>query len=244
MGYKIIGIDFSLNSAAFCSLTNEETYLGSLYKSSDSLEKLMNKKDRSIKDLSGIKNLDLNIIEKPQIKGEYHEIERQKIEAFIRNADMFFAMMKPYLDITSYVFMEGISFGSTGNSLIDISMATALLRERIMSIVPAENFYVFSPSSIKKFALKGNAKKNELYETILLKRDKRIEQIQGILQENKHQWIKGSKDVVAPCNDLIDSIWISLFGENFLQQKYELEKQGGSKGIPEVVPKIQKKKGL
>ena len=119
--------------------------------------------------------------------------------------------------------MEGISFGSTGNSLIDISMATALLRERIMSIVPAKNFYVFSPSSIKKFALKGNAKKNELYETILLKSDIRIKNFQGVLRENKDQWIKGSKDVVAPCNDLIDSIWISLFGEDFLQKKEKLE---------------------
>ena len=67
--------------------------------------------------------------------------------------------------------------------------------------------------------MKGNAKKNELYETILLKSDKRLEKIQKVLNENKDQWIKGSKDVVAPCNDLIDSIWISLFGEDFLTEK-------------------------
>ena len=168
--------------------------------------------------------MDLNIIDKTQIKGEYHEIERKKIEEFIERSDLFFNMMKPYLNSESYVFMEGISFGSSGNSLIDISMATALLRERIMGVVPNSQFYVFSPSSIKKFALKGNAKKNELYETLLLKDDKRIEEIQNLLRANKHQWIKGSKDVVAPCNDLIDSIWISLFGENFLQNKEKVLK--------------------
>jgi hypothetical protein len=218
-GYNVLGIDFSLNSAAFCSLSSTESFLGSLYRSSDSLEKLMNKKDKSIKELAGFKNLNLNIIDKTQIKGEYHEIERKKIEEFISRADTFFDMMSPYLNSEPYVFMEGISFGSSGNSLIDISMATALLRERIMSVIPNSQFYVFSPSSIKKYALKGNAKKNELYETILLKSDKRIEQIQNILRENKDQWIKGSKDVVAPCNDLIDAIWISLFGENFLKDK-------------------------
>jgi len=222
---NVIGIDFSLNSAAFCSLSSSDIYLGSLYRSSDSLEKLMNRKDRSIKDLGGFKNLDLNIIEKTQPSGEYHEVERTKIESFIERADTFFGMMKPYLSKGSYVFMEGISFGSTGNSLIDISMATALLRERIMDIVPAKNFYVFSPSSIKKFALKGNAKKNELYETILLRNDIRLKNFQGILSENKSMWIKGSKDVVAPCNDLIDSIWISLFGEDFLQKLEKNEKK-------------------
>ena len=218
-----MGIDFSLNSAAFCVLDGDQSYLGSLYRSSDSIKKLMDKKDKSIKDLSNFKNLDLNIIEKIQISGEYHEIERKKIETFLERANIFFGMMMKHLDKNSYVFMEGISFGSTGNSLIDISMATALLRERIMTIIPNENFYVFSPSSIKKYALKGNAKKNELYETLLLKDDKRIEQIQGILRENQPNWIKGSKDVVAPCNDLIDSIWISLFGENFLQNKEKKE---------------------
>ena len=223
MDNNIMGIDFSLNSAAFCVLDKNESYLGSLYRSSDSVEKLLRRKDGSIKILSEFKGLDLQIIEKSQSKGEYHEIERSKIESFIEKADLFFNMMRPHLNKTSYVFMEGISFGSTGNSLIDISMATALLRERIMSIVPAKNFYVFSPSSIKKFALKGNAKKNELYETILLKSDIRIKNFQGVLRENKDQWIKGSKDVVAPCNDLIDSIWISLFGEDFLQKKEKLE---------------------
>jgi hypothetical protein len=225
MTNKIIGIDYSLNSAAFCALGEGGINLGSLYRSTDSLEKLMNKKDKSIKELDGFKSLNLNIIEKETVSGEYHEVERQKIEGFIKRADTFFEMMKPHMTSDSYVFMEGISFGSTGNSLIDISMATALLRERIMSIIPSSNFYVFSPSSIKKFAVKGNAKKNELYETILLRNDIRLEEFQKILSENKSQWIKGSKDVVAPCNDLIDSIWISLFGENFLENPKKIVKK-------------------
>lgn len=217
MDKSIVGIDFSLNSAAFCALYPDGIKLGSLYRSSDTIDKLIKKKDGSISELLNFADLHLNIINKSQITGEYHEIERTKIESFIEKTDIFWNMMKPHLTKDSYVFMEGISFGSTGNSLIDISMATALLRERIMSVVPAKNFYVFSPSSIKKFALKGNAKKNELYETILLRNDIRIKKFQEILVANKDQWIKGSKDVVAPCNDLIDSIWISLFGENFLE---------------------------
>lgn len=219
MENNIIGIDFSLNSAAFCALKESSSHLGSLYRSDDSQEKLFKKKDGSILYLSQLDSLNLNIIGKEQFTGEYHEVERKKIDSFIQRADQFFSMMVPYIDKNTFVFMEGISFGSTGNSLIDISMATALLRERILSVIPKEQFYVFSPSSIKKFALKGNAKKNELYETLLTKEDKRIKDFQKILEDNKSSWIKGSKDVVAPCNDLVDSVWIALFGENFLQNK-------------------------
>ena len=222
--YKVIGIDFSLNSAAFCSLTSDQFNLGSLYRSSDSIDKLMNKKDLSIKDLDRFKNLNLKIIPKNKITGEYHEIERKKIDDFIYKANLFFDMLKVHLDENTYVFMEGISFGSTGNSLIDISMCTALLRERIMGIIPSDRFYVFSPSSIKKFALKGNAKKNELYETLIIKEDIRMRDLQKVLLENKHLWIKGSKEVVSPCNDLIDGIWIALFGENFIKKVKEKDK--------------------
>lgn len=215
--YKIIGVDFSLNSAAFCFLSPDSLNLGSLYRSNDSQEKLFKKKDGSILYLSQLDSLNLNIIGKEQISGEYHEVERKKMDSFIHRVDEFFGMMGPHIDRSTFVFMEGISFGSSGNSLIDISMATSLLRERILSVIPKEQFYVFSPSSIKKFALKGNAKKNELYETLLTKEDKRIKDFQKILGDNKGSWIKGSKEVVAPCNDLVDAVWISLFGENFLQ---------------------------
>ncbi len=217
MKNNIIGIDFSLNSAAFCALRENDSKLGSLYRSNESPDKLLKKKDGSILYLSEFEHLRLDIIEKEQFTGEYHEVERKKIDSFIVRVDHFFSMMRPYVNKETRIFMEGISFGSSGNSLIDISMATALLRERILGLIPKEQFYVFSPSSIKKFALKGNAKKNELYETLLTRDDKRIKDFQKILEDNKSSWIKGSKEVVAPCNDLVDAVWISLFGENFLQ---------------------------
>ena len=140
------------------------------------------------------------------------------MDNFIGRADEFFEMLTPYLTPSTRVFMEGLAYSSSGNSLIDISMLTILLRERLMRVIPSSQFYVFSPASIKKFAISGNAKKKLLFETLLLKEDKRIEQFQMLLKENQSRWIKLSGDVVAPCNDLIDSIWIALFGETFLKK--------------------------
>lgn len=209
----------SLNSSAFSVLEGDNNFLGSLYKTKDNEKKLLSRKDRSVIELYELDYVNLKFLENHKFEGEYHQIERDKIVSFIERADIFFEMLKPHLREGSFVFMEGISFGSKGNSLIDICMLTSLLRERIISVIDPKNFYVFSPSSIKKFAGKGNFKKHELYESILLKEDSRIEKIKEVLNRNKHQWIKGSKDVVSPCNDLIDAIWISLFGEDFLQSK-------------------------
>jgi len=120
------------------------------------------------------------------------------------------------------VFMEGISFGSSGNSLIDISMCTALVRERIVELVGYSNLNIYSPTAIKKFAFKGNAKKDELYNALLDKYsdDQILSPLVEPLKQNRDIWIKKSKEVETPCSDLIDATWISLFGKSLLGETF------------------------
>ena len=116
--------------------------------------------------------------------------------------------------------MEGLSFGSSGNSLIDISMTTALVRSAIIKKIDPNNFFVLSPTTIKKYALKGNSKKDELYNTLIEKRieDNRLKPFLGVLKEYKDSWIKGSNKVEGPCSDLVDATWISLFVEENIEK--------------------------
>ena len=119
--------------------------------------------------------------------------------------------------------MEGLSFSSNGNALIDISMATALLRERIRNRIGTQNFHVFSPTSIKKFALKGNSKKDELYEA-LCSRDlegTNLDDFCRILSDNKSEWITGAKQVNKPIDDLVDATWILLYLRKEILEKNE-----------------------
>ena len=92
-------------------------------------------------------------------------------------------------------------------------MATALLRERICKYIGSENFYVFSPTSIKKFALKGNSKKDELYEHLSNRENDgtNLDIFCRILRDNKSEWITGSKQVNKPIDDLVDATWILLY---------------------------------
>ena len=164
--------------------------------------------------------VEISLIKKEKFDGAYHEKERQKIINAVYFAKLVEELLDPHMNEDTLVGMEGLSFGSSGNSLIDISMTTALIRAYIIRKINPDNFYVFSPTTIKKFAVKGNAKKDELYRELINKgkEDKRLEEFTGILQENIDLWCRGPKKVSDPCSDLVDATWISLFLEENLEK--------------------------
>lgn len=181
----------------------------------------MLKKDGSpFKILNDNPNVSINLVSKKEFTGEYHEKERQKIINAVYFSDLALSLLDPYLDENSIVGMEGLSFGSSGNSLIDISMTTALVRAGIIKKINPENFYVISPTTLKKFAVKGNAKKDELYNKIIEDKisDDRLNPFLNVLKEYKDTWVKGVGKVENPCSDLIDATWITLFIEENLEK--------------------------
>lgn len=167
--------------------------------------------------------ISINILPKKEFDGEYHEKEREKILNAIYFSDKLLELIDPYLHDGTSVGMEGLSFGSTGNSLIDISMTTALLRAAIVKKINPMDFFVISPTTLKKFAVKGNAKKDELYSALLEKKknDLRLKPLLDILDKNKTSWVKGSGKVENPCSDIIDATWLSLFVEEKFRETFE-----------------------
>jgi hypothetical protein len=217
---RIIGIDFSLNSPGFCILESDSCKWISLHRTKNIIDKMLKKEGSPFKILNDNSSVDINIIEKKEFKGEYHIIERDKIVNAVYFSEVVMDLLNPYLDGTTIVGMEGLSFGSSGNSLIDISMTTALVRSSIIKKIDPNNFFVLSPTTIKKYALKGNSKKDELYNTLIEKRieDNRLKPFLNVLKEYRDSWIKGSNKVEGPCSDLVDATWISLFVEENLEK--------------------------
>jgi len=212
---KIIGIDFSLNSPGFAILTQYNCKWISLHRTTNNIPKMLEKDGSPFKVFNGISEFSINIVEKKEFKGEYHEKEREKILNAIYFSEKVLELLEPYLDGGTSVAMEGLSFGSSGNSLIDISMTTALVRAGVVKKIDPNNFFVISPTTLKKFAVKGNAKKDELYHTILEKKrfDVRLKPLMDVLEKNKGTWIKGVGKVENPCSDIIDATWLALFIE-------------------------------
>ena len=216
----IIGIDFSLNGPGFCILGPTECKWISLHRTKNIIDNMFKKDGSPFKILNDNSNIDLNIIEKKQFKGEYHVVERDKIINAVYFAEKTMELLDPYLNSDTIVGMEGLSFGSSGNSLIDISMTTALVRSAIIKKIDPNNFFVISPTTVKKFALKGNSKKDELYNELIDKRsgDNRMTPFVSVLGEYKDSWIKGPNKVESPCSDLVDATWIALLVEDNLEK--------------------------
>ena len=215
---NIIGIDFSLNSPGICVLKGGSMKWISIHRTKNSIPRMLKKPGTAFTVLSKMDGFKLNLIERESHEGEYHEKERSKIVSGVYFADLVFKEIEPYIDENTKIGMEGISFGSSGNSLIDISMVTALLRERLIGIISPQNLFVVAPTTVKKFAIKGNAKKDELYEAIIQKgkEDMRINKLSSILEKNKEFWVKKSGKVEDPCSDIIDATWICLYVEDYL----------------------------
>ena len=210
----LVGIDFSLNSPAFCVLKGNGFVWGSLTRSERTRESFMKGVRKPYAVLSNNSEFNFIFLDKKKMPDDYTEKERIKIDYFQELVDSFWSsVLEMCGDDEIVVAMEGLSFASNGNTLIDISMATALLRKKIVDYTGSSNFYVFSPTSVKKFALKGNAKKNELYEALinLESTGTNLDKFTKILEENREEWITGGGNVNKPLDDMIDATFICLY---------------------------------
>jgi hypothetical protein len=224
---NLVGIDFSLNSPAFCCFKNNRYIWGSVSRSDRTLESLLKNKKKPYYILDSNDSFIIKILEKQEFTTEYSAREREKMGYFLEIVEVLWnSILEIMGDEPFHVAMEGLSFSSNGNSLVDISMATALLRERIIDRIGSENFYVFSPTTLKKFAVKGNAKKDELYHALynLSEDETNLNVFCKILEENKNEWITGAKAINKPIDDVVDSTWVNLYLKEELRGNNEIIK--------------------
>jgi hypothetical protein len=210
----IIGIDLSLNSTGICILRGNSINLVSVFKTDNNIEKIFSRNDHFTL-LGECSELKMILKNKELDKSkEYHIREREKISNFVALAgeikDAILGSICAGDDV--YIGMEGISFGSPGNSLIDISMLTGILRSEILKILGNDSgrFFVFSPTAIKKFAGKGNFKKIEMYDSLCAQTEVGSDFI-TLIKEKKEMMVTKSGTVKKPTEDIIDSIWVARF---------------------------------
>ena len=215
-----IGIDFSLTSPAFCVFKDGNYFWGSLTRSDRTSDSLKKSKDKPYAILDGDHSIDLFFLTKKEMPEEYTARERVKIDYFQDIVDVFWHHVEPFVDGEVKIAMEGLSFASNGNALIDISMATALIRKKIVDKIGSQNFYVFPPTAIKKFAGKGNFKKDEMYHALVERSAEAggdFSHFTDIISNHASSWITKSKQVNKPIDDLVDASWICLFLQETLK---------------------------
>jgi len=112
--------------------------------------------------------------------------------------------------------LKVIAYGAQGNALVDIALATGMVRKAILDNLldgDSRRLYIFSPSELKNaIGAKGNANKYEIYQQFKL--DPKIETVK---QSDLYQLINKYEDLVlkgqeikSPFSDMIDSYLAAL----------------------------------
>lgn len=205
-----VGIDFSINSPAVCVFdTHAETY---------KFYSFVNDGGRSIK-----KPL-------PPGMGLYNELPGVTIERFtrsknlknyeddqfqkIQDAEALACMVGSIFDFENKSVcygLEGFSYGSKGNSFIDLIMFNSVLRYAIYkNLKEGDEFKVMSPSYIKKNAGKGNANKNEMFDFFLKLQEPSVQRnaFWNFCSTQSPSLIDKNDKLLKPVDDLVDSYFI------------------------------------
>lgn len=143
---------------------------------------------------------------------QYHITERIKLENYLEAVDLLISEIKKEIspDEKIIVCLEGISFGSSGNSLVDISQATGILKRDIVKELlngDLSKFFIFSPSELKNaLGCKGNASKNDIlakFKTQPIIEETRNSDLFKLI--NKENWIIEKDKILSPIIDMVDA---------------------------------------
>lgn len=142
----------------------------------------------------------------------YHITERIKLANYLEVVDLVISEVEREVaqDQEIICCLEGISFGSSGNSLVDISQATGILKQQITTRLLSsqlDRFFIFSPSELKNaIGCKGNANKHDILAKF--KSDPLIEAVkQSDLYKLLHHepWVVEGDKILSPIIDMVDS---------------------------------------
>lgn len=142
---------------------------------------------------------------------EYHITERVKLINYKELVNKLVdEILREVGDDEVIIAIEGMSFGSKGNSLVDIAQSTGILRHELLTRVLKDNadrLFIFSPSELKNaIGCKGNANKMDIFNQF--KTDPQIEALKdSSLYKAVHaeNWIVNGDKVVSPLIDMIDA---------------------------------------
>jgi hypothetical protein len=206
-----IGIDFSLNSPAVCVKKHDGTYrfisffnFGDRDWESKKIPKAF-EIHRDLSDTDAIIAIPYN---RKVGSKDFFENQREKLIDGKNIADTIVNYLIPMYGTSSVkIALEGFSYGSTGNSFIDIVQYNTFLRSLILDAYSAKNIYIVQPSHVKKSAGKGNANKHFMAKSF---QDNVLNDDQ--LKKTKlWNWCKDkdfSEKIPKPIDDMIDSYFI------------------------------------
>ena len=208
---NFIAVDFSLNSPGICVYNDKSkryhfiAYLkpGTGTKKEQKLQEEMS----MLKDVTLIYQPDFIVADE-----EFSSSELSKIKRYDRMADdiINLILQESFKGDSFMVAFEGTSYGSKmgTNNMIDMAAGAAILKLKLLKTLQPENLLTIAPTTIKKFAGKGNMNKSQLFDAFIINT---IED-QNLAKSPFYNWILenefGNK-IPKPIDDLVDAFYLA-----------------------------------
>jgi hypothetical protein len=205
-----VGIDFSLNSPGICikDRDGEYTFVSFYNDNGRDPTKPTLKAFQTHKTLVNENALIINTYNRNVNSKDFLTREREKIIDATQIANQIVNFINNlYPQESVKISLEGFSYGSKGNSFIDIVQYNSFLRNLLAKVYGADSIYVFQPSHVKKIAGKGNANKHYMVKSFqdnILNDDK-------LKQSKLWKWCKDkdfSEKIPKPIDDLVDGYFL------------------------------------
>ena len=205
-----LAVDFSLNSPGVC-LYNDKSkkyhFIAYMKPGTGT------KKDQKLQEEMGLLK-DVTLVSQPDFskEEEFSSVELAKIKRYDRMADdiINLVLQDSFEGDGFTIAFEGTSYGSKmgTNNMIDMAAGAAILKLKLLKTLMPEDLMTVAPTTIKKFAGKGNMNKSQLFEVFFNN---------GIGDENLekspfYEWIKSQdfgKKIPKPIDDLVDAFFLA-----------------------------------
>ncbi len=207
------GIDFSLNSPGTCTQDHKGKYTFITFFNYGN--RIWDEEGRKIpKSFSVHKELMDNktILGFPyyrQVKDKDFLLrEREKLTDGQNIADLISNILITLYGTDEHkIALEGFSYGSKGNSFIDIVQYNTFLRNEIVNAWGVENISIYQPSHVKKLAGKGNANKHYMVKAF----QDDVFNDKDLRKTKLWKWTQGkdfTEKIPKPIDDLVDAYFI------------------------------------
>jgi hypothetical protein len=201
----IVGIDMSKNSPGVCIREDEKLTFLSFIRGEEN--------KRNSAHYTSLKERGIKIVNNPRSTKirEYSELESWKIEDATLLAETIIANLPDDVDM---VGIEGFSYGSKGNSGLDIAGYAYCIRRELYKKYGSSKFCVFSPGNVKKTAGKGNAGKDEIMQFFLACEDETLRS--NLFWKGLYE---GELTKEKPVDDLVDAYYVQECTKKYFKDK-------------------------
>lgn len=207
-----LAVDFSLNSPGICIYNDKSKNYHFI---SYIKPKTGTKAEQRLQEEISLFN-DVTLVDQPDFtnKESFSSAELLKIKRYDKMADdiINLVLQNSYDGDGFTIAFEGTSYGSKmgTNNMIDMAAGAAILKLKLLKTLSPEDILTVAPTTIKKFAGKGNMNKLQLFDAF----QQNVNEDPILAKSPLWNYMKGleiGKKIPKPLDDLVDAYFLVAY---------------------------------